>query len=95
MLVGTVPGTLFPQGDGRKLSINIELPPTTTLDSSQKVADEVGELLQSKDYLESVIKLVGQRSGLVQESGLKPNNGNYLVGFSAIFTPEESRAKPS
>ncbi len=55
----------------------------------------MGELLQSKDYLESVIKLVGQRSGLVQESGLKPNNGNYLVGFSAIFTPEESRAKPS
>ncbi|MEO0924276.1 MAG: efflux RND transporter permease subunit [Cyanobacteria bacterium J06643_13] len=93
ILVGTVPGTLFPDSDGRKLSINIELPPTTTLDSSQQVADEVGELLRGKDYLESVIKLVGSRSGLVQESGLKPNNGNYLVGFSAIFTPEESRAK--
>lgn len=93
ILVGTVPGTLFPESDGRKLSINIELPPTTTLDSSQKVADEVGELLRGKDYLESVIKLVGQRSNLVQESGIKPNNGNYLVGFSAIFTPEESRAK--
>ena len=91
ILVGTVPSSLFPEGDGRKLSVNIELPPTTTLDSSQKVADEIGELLQSQDYLESVIKLVGQRSGLVQESGLKPNNGNYLVGFSAIFTPEEER----
>ncbi|MEM9275850.1 MAG: efflux RND transporter permease subunit [Cyanobacteria bacterium P01_F01_bin.143] len=91
ILVGTVPSSLFPEGDGRKLSVNIELPPTTTIDSSQKVADEIGELLQSKDYLESVIKLVGQRSGLVQESGLKPNNGNYLVGFSAIFTPEEER----
>ncbi|MEM9510334.1 MAG: efflux RND transporter permease subunit, partial [Cyanobacteria bacterium P01_E01_bin.35] len=95
ILVGTVPGTLFPDGDGRKLSINIELPPTTTLDSSQKVADEVGELLKGKDYLESVIKLIGSRSGLVQESGLKPDSGNYLVGFSAIFTPEEARAKPS
>ena len=95
VLVGTVPGTLFPDGDGRKLSVNIELPPTTTLDSSQKVANEVGKLLQSKNYFESVIKLVGQRSGLVQESGIKPNNGNYLVGFSAIFTPQEDRAKPS
>ncbi len=95
VLVGTVPSTLFAEGDTRKLSINIELPPTTTLNSSQKVADEVGELLRGKDYLESVIKLVGQRSGLVQESGLKPDSGNYLVGFSAILTPEESREKLS
>ncbi|MGK7897099.1 MAG: efflux RND transporter permease subunit, partial [Xenococcus sp. (in: cyanobacteria)] len=95
ILVGTVPSSLFAEGDGRKLSVNIELPPTTTLDSSQKVADDIGELLQSQDYLESVIKLVGQRSCLVQESGLKPNNGNYLVGFSAIFTPQEDREKLS
>lgn len=95
VLVGTLPGTLFPESDGRKLSINIELPPTTTLDSSQKVADEVGKLLQSKNYLESVIKLVGQRSNLVQESGIKPNDGNYLVGFSAVFTSLEDRSKPS
>ncbi|WP_019504365.1 efflux RND transporter permease subunit [Pleurocapsa sp. PCC 7319] len=95
ILVGTVPSSLFAEGDTRKLSVNIELPPTTTLDSSQKVADEVGELLQRKEYLESVIKLVGQRSGLVQESGIKPNNGNYLVGFSAIFTPQEEREQLS
>ncbi|MDJ0687839.1 MAG: hypothetical protein QNJ41_04965 [Xenococcaceae cyanobacterium MO_188.B32] len=31
----------------------------------------------------------------MQESGLKPNNGNYLVGFSAIFTPEEEREQLS
>ena len=95
VLVGTVPATLFAQGDGRKLSINIELSPTTTLNSSQKVADEVGELLRSKDYLESVIKLVGQRSSLVQESGLKPDSGSYLVGFSTILTPQSERDKIS
>ena len=95
VLVGTVPSTLFADGDTRKLSINIELPPTTTLASSQKVADEVGELLRGKDYLESVIKLVGQSSGLVQESGLKPDSGSYLVGFSTILTPESEREKIS
>ncbi|MGB5636290.1 MAG: AcrB/AcrD/AcrF family protein, partial [Waterburya sp.] len=41
------------------------------------------------------IKLVGQRSGLVQESGLKPDSGNYLVGFSTILTPESDREKIS
>ncbi|MBE9029586.1 efflux RND transporter permease subunit [filamentous cyanobacterium LEGE 11480] len=95
ILVGTVPGSLFPDSDGRKLSVNIELPSTTTLDTSQKVADDIGETLRNKTYLESVVKLVGQRSRLVQESGIKPSGGNYLVGFSAIFTPFSDRAKPS
>ena len=95
VLVGTVPSTLFAEGDQRKLSINTELPPTTTIDTSQRVADEVGELLRSKDYLASVSKLVGQRSGLVQESGLKPDTGSYQVGFSTISTPQEEREKIS
>jgi len=95
VLVGTVPGELFPNADARKLSVNVELPPTTTLDSSQAVADDLGKILQSKTYLESVVKFVGQRSGLVEESGIKPQEGNYLVGFSAIFTPERDRPQLS
>ncbi|MDJ0725697.1 MAG: efflux RND transporter permease subunit [Prochloraceae cyanobacterium] len=95
ILVGTIPSTLFPDDDGRKLSINVELAPTTTLDTSQKVADRLGEMLRSKDYLASVTKIVGQRSNLIRESGLKPNDGDYLVGFSAIFTPQEDREKMS
>ncbi|NET56688.1 MAG: efflux RND transporter permease subunit [Symploca sp. SIO2E6] len=95
ILVGNIPGTLFPNDDGRKLGINVELPPTTTLDSSQEVADELGEILRGKNYFESVIKFVGQRSNLVQESGIKPSTGNYLLGFSAIFTPETEREKMS
>ncbi|NER52307.1 MAG: efflux RND transporter permease subunit, partial [Symploca sp. SIO1A3] len=95
ILVGNVPGTLFPNDDGRKLSVNVEMPPTTTLNSSQEVADELGEILRSKNYFESVIKFVGQRSNLVQESGIKPSTGNYLLGFSTIFTPKTEREKMS
>ncbi|MCT7983029.1 efflux RND transporter permease subunit [Laspinema sp. A4] len=91
ILVGTVPGTLFPDSDKLKMSINVELPPTTTLDTSQQVADEIGEVLRQKDYLTNMIKFVGQRSNLVTESGMKPNQGNYLVGFSAMFTPKTER----
>ena len=95
ILVGNIPGTLFPSSDARKLSINVELPPTTTLDSSQEAADELGEILRRQDYFESVIKFVGQRSNLVQESGIKPSTGNYLIGFSGIFTPKTEREKMS
>ncbi len=95
ILVRSVPGTLFPDGDDTALSVNVELPPTTTLETSQKVADDLGEILRGKDYFENVVKLVGQRSNLVVESGMKPSDGNYLVGFSASFLPQEEREKNS
>jgi multidrug efflux pump subunit AcrB len=93
ILIGTVPGELFPKADGRRLSINLRLSPTATLDRSQAVADELGEMLRSKPYFESVIKQVGLRSNLVAESGIKPNEADYYVGFSAMFVPEEEREK--
>ena len=95
VLASSLPSSLFPEDDNTKLSINIELPPSTTLDTSQEVADLVGSQLREAGYFESIVKLVGQRSNLVQESGLKPNSGSYLVGFSAIFTPEDRREKLS
>ncbi|MGB6295776.1 MAG: efflux RND transporter permease subunit [Rivularia sp. (in: cyanobacteria)] len=90
-----LPGTLFPDNDRRNLSINVELPATATLNQSGEVADDLGEILRSKNYFESVTKLVGQKSNLVQESGMKPNQDNYLLGFSAVFTKEEERKLPS
>ena len=92
---GQLPGTLFPDDDQRNLSINIELPPNATLDKSQQVADDLGEILRHKSYLESVTKLVGQKSNLVAESGIKPSQDNYLLGFSAVFLPEAERKYPS
>ncbi|MEL6354679.1 MAG: efflux RND transporter permease subunit, partial [Cyanobacteria bacterium J06627_28] len=86
-----VPVTFFPEQDSRKLSINIELPPTTTLTTSQQVADDIGNLLREKEYFESVIKYAGQRSNLVSSGELQPTEGSYLVGFSAVFTPEDER----
>ena len=93
--VAQLPGTLFPDDDNRNLSINIELSPTATLNQSQQVADDLGEILRSKSYFESVTKLVGQKSNLVEESGMKPTQDNYLLGFSAVFTQEEKRKLPS
>ena len=90
-----IPVEFFPQSDQRNFSVNVELPPTTTLDVSQEVADDLGQILQEKDYLESVIKYVGQRSNLVASGELQPSEGSYLLGFSGVFLPEDERDKIS
>lgn len=85
---------LFPPTDGERLGINIQLPPTAQLEMSQQVADQVGELLQSKPYFQSVVKLVGLKSpfaGGSVASSLQPNEAENFIGFSAIFLPIEER----
>ena len=90
-----IPVEFFPQSDQRNFSVNVELPPTTTLEVSQEVADDLGAILRQQDYLKAVIKYVGQRSNLVPSGELQPNEGSYLLGFSAVFTPEDDREKLS
>lgn len=89
---------LFPPTDGERLGINIELPPTTQLDASQAVADEIGDILRSKPYFESVVKLVGLKSPFAAGSmaaNLQPSEAENFIGFSAIFRPEDERDAPS
>lgn len=85
---------LFPPADGERLGINIELPPTAQLATSQQVADEVGEILRGKDYFQSVVKLVGLKSpfaGGSMASSLQPSEAENFIGFSAIFMPRGER----
>ena len=85
---------LFPPTDGQRLGINIELPPTVQLATSQEIADEVGAILREKPYLESVVKLVGLKSpfaGGSMAANLQPSEAENFIGFSAIFRPEEER----
>lgn len=101
VLFTKLPFALFPDSEGRKLSINVELPPAATLVRSQDVANRIGTLL--KDYtdpdgqkvFESVVKLVGQRSNLVPSSEIKPVNADYFVGLSAMFVERKQRSRDS
>ncbi len=100
-LFTTLPGSLFPASDGLKLSVNVELSPSATLDRSQDVADQLGDYLQQYQdpdgnlLFESIIKLVGKRSSLVSSGELKPANADYFVGLSAIFAPRSQRQRDS
>ena len=95
---GTLPSQLYPDSDGRNLGITITMPADTGLEFAQQCADEVGEQLRTKPYLESVTKFVGRMSPFSRtrlSSSLTPEEDTYLVGFSAKLTPEDDRDKIS
>ncbi|MEM9451221.1 MAG: efflux RND transporter permease subunit [Cyanobacteria bacterium P01_E01_bin.6] len=101
ILFSTLTVSLFPQTDGKKLSINVELPPAATLERSQEVGDRIGEFLRTYTdpddsiVFESIIKLIGQRSNLVASSELKPGNADYFVGLSAVMVERSQRQRDS
>ncbi|NEO84882.1 MAG: efflux RND transporter permease subunit [Spirulina sp. SIO3F2] len=101
LLFGSLPANLFPNDDGLKLSVNVELPPSATLSRSQEVANILGEYLRTysddrgERVLESVTKFAGSRSSLVSSGELKPGNADYFVGLSAIFRPRSERRDDS
>lgn len=94
----TVPTVMYPPSDGLKLGITIEMPPSTTLEKSQEIATRVGEILRTKDYLESTVMLVGQKSPLASQGladALSPSTAEYFIGFSCIFVERDDREKPA
>ncbi|MGD1927303.1 MAG: efflux RND transporter permease subunit [Leptolyngbyaceae cyanobacterium] len=101
VLFTTLPFSLFPQSEGTKLSVNVELPPAATLDLSAEVADRLGEFLRTYSdaddalVFENITKLVGQRSGLVSSSELKPESADYFVGLSAVMVARSQRQQDS
>jgi len=107
VLFTTLPFSLFPQEEGTKLSVNVELPPASTLAVSQEVADRLGEFLRVYTdgvdngddnetlVFENITKLVGQRSGLVSSSELKPESSDYFVGLSAVMVERAQRQQDS
>lgn len=91
---GSLPMQMYSERDGRSMGVTIELPAEATLETSQACADVVGEILRRKDYLESAVKLVGQKSPMSQGAltdALAPTSGDYLVGFSCVFKPRSER----
>ena len=89
-----VPVVMYPKSDGLKLGINVELPPTTDIETSQEVADRLGSLLREKPYFESVMKLVGKKSPLASvglADALQPSEAENFLGFSALFKERDQR----
>ncbi|MCB5161687.1 efflux RND transporter permease subunit [Marinomonas algarum] len=89
-----IPMVLYPPTDGINVGINIELPATTTLNTSQSIADDIGHILSSKPYIDSIIKLVGRKSPLASASilsTLEPSQAENFIGFSITLVNSELR----
>lgn len=86
-----IPVTLYPKTDGLTLGINLELPPTTTLDASQEVAEEIGRILEDKPYFDTVIQLVGRKSSYATSGPLEPVEAENFIGYSIRFKEREER----
>ncbi|MEH3041889.1 MAG: efflux RND transporter permease subunit [Sphingomonas paucimobilis] len=85
---------LFPMADADQLGINIELPPTTPLAETQKVADAVGEIIREKAYLRNTVMLTGRKSPFAAGSvagQLQPDEAENFIGFSSIFADRGDR----
>lgn len=98
VLVSLQPFTLYPKDDGRKMGLTIELTPDATLEDAQRVADIAGAHLRDLPYLESVTQYVGAKgpyAGGGTNGSILPAEGDYLVGFGCVFTPEEERDAPA
>ena len=92
--IAQTPLVLYPATDGEKLGINVELPASSNLASSERVADEVGAILREKPYIADVLKLVGRKSpfaGGSVSASLQPSEAENFIGFSVTFKDRSER----
>lgn len=91
---GYLPVQMYPKADGRNLGILIEMPSSTTLKQSEKVAELASGYLKDQPYFSNVTRYVGQKSplstGTLKET-LLPSEASNFIGFSAIFLPRDQR----
>ncbi len=69
-LLGMVGGEFFPSSDQGYLSINVELPPGSTLDETEAVMDEVSSICEKYDEVETLFVVVGGENRGVNEGEL-------------------------
>ncbi len=89
-----LPVILNPQADGRDIGITVELPVDYKLDESEAVARDIGAVLREKPYIESVLRIVGERDFLYEgspEDSLSVSTAPNNIGFNILLTPKDAR----
>lgn len=97
-LATKIPMTLYPATDGVNIGINVELPAATELSTSQQVAEDLGEILRGKPYMDNIIMLVGRKSPLAAGgigASLQPTEADSFLGFSIKLKEREDREDAS
>ncbi len=85
---------MYPKIDGREMGITVELPPGTPLERSTEVGRAVGDVLRSKDYLQSIVLYAGRKSPFAlggTSEKITDTPGSHVIGYSVVFKPLDDR----
>lgn len=92
----TMRATLYPDEDGRTIGVSVELAEGTTLKESEKVAQRLAPILQSKPYIEHVFGVVGEKDDYSRSSiydRMQDSNTPHFLGFGCFLVPGKKRDK--
>ena len=98
VIAGMLPSLMYPEADDRKIGVAIELPPESTLDQAQRVADKASAFLGKQPWIEKYIAYVGAKSPVTQGSlneSLLPSEAWNQVGFTVILVEKDDRDRLS
>ncbi|ENK3144053.1 efflux RND transporter permease subunit [Vibrio alginolyticus] len=96
LLAVMLPVILYPLSDGRNMGISVELPVDYKLEQTEKISKKIAKHLESKEYLSSVLMVVGQRDFMYEgsaEDKLSVSTSSNVVGYTMLLKPKSERSK--
>ncbi|TIH18123.1 efflux RND transporter permease subunit [Marinifilum sp. JC120] len=86
--------TLYNDEDGRTIGISIELACDTPIEETALVAERLSPILQSKPYIQNVMRVVGGKDAYSKSSNFDHMRGEqtpHIMGFGCYLIPGKDR----
>ena len=88
-LIPLIGAELFPSQDSGRISVSIELPSTTVLEETQKVADQVEEIVKKVPEVDLILNSVGG-NGAMSMGGSSTNTASLVIMLKPLSERERS-----
>lgn len=88
-LIPLIGAELFPSQDAGRISVSIELPSNTVLEETQKVADQVEEIIKKVPEVDLVLNSVGG-NGAMSMGGSSTNTASLVIMLKPLSERERS-----
>lgn len=88
-LIPLIGAELFPSQDAGRISVSIELPSNTVLEETQKVADQVEEIIKKVPEVDLVLNSVGG-NGAMSMGGSSTNTASLVIMLKPLSERERA-----
>lgn len=88
-LIPLIGAELFPSQDSGRISVSIELPSNTVLEETQKVADQVEEIVKKVPEVDLILNSVGG-NGAMSMGGSSTNTASLVIMLKPLSERERS-----